>query len=285
MTKSHPASRPYYGHKQPEKFFNKPNIVDKPIIKTPLPPLPKPAFPEKVLLESQKIAEKARQNWEQEIRQRRDFRNVTTLTIDPPRAQDFDDAISIREIPGNLIEIGIHIADVSHYLRPGTDLDTEAARRGNSIYLVDRTIPMLPEVLSNDLCSLNPNEDKLTFAAIFTFKKDVLEKGPPTVESQWFGKTIINSDKRFSYEEAQGVLDDGKGIFYDELLILNNLAKKLRKKREENGALSFEHEEVRFLLDATGKPLRVYKKIMQDTNKLVEEFMLLANKKVARRVH
>ncbi|KKS86795.1 MAG: Ribonuclease R [Parcubacteria group bacterium GW2011_GWC1_43_11] len=245
----------------------------------------RPDFPEKALREAEAIKKNEEAEFKRDIELRRDMRNVTTFTIDPVDAKDFDDAISIREIPGNLIEIGIHIADVSHYLRPGTDLDTEAARRGNSIYLVDRTIPMLPEVLSNDLCSLNPNEDKLTFAAIFTFKKDVLEKGPPTVESQWFGKTIINSDKRFSYEEAQGVLDDGKGIFYDELLILNNLAKKLRKKREENGALSFEHEEVRFLLDATGKPLRVYKKIMQDTNKLVEEFMLLANKKVARRVH
>ncbi len=245
----------------------------------------RPDFPQKVLKEAEEIKKNEAVEFKRNIESRRDMRNVTTFTIDPVDAKDFDDAISIREIPGNLIEIGIHIADVSHYLRPGTDLDTEAARRANSIYLVDRTIPMLPEVLSNDLCSLNPNEDKLTFAAIFTFSKDSLEKGQTQIESQWFGKTIINSNKRFTYEEAQGVLDDGKGIFYDGLLVLNTLAKKLRKEREERGALSFEHEEVRFVLDENGKPLRVYKKIMQDTNKLVEEFMLLANKKVARYVH
>ncbi len=245
----------------------------------------RPDFPQKVLKEAEEIKKNEAAEFKRDFESRRDMRNVTTFTIDPVDAKDFDDAISIHEIPGNLIEVGIHIADVSHYLRPGTDLDTEAARRANSIYLVDRTIPMLPEVLSNDLCSLNPNEDKLTFAAIFTFSKDSLEKGPTQITSQWFGKTIINSNKRFTYEEAQGVLDDGKGIFYDELLTLNKLAKKLRKEREERGALSFEHEEVRFVLDGNGKPLRVFKKIMQDTNKLVEEFMLLANKKVARYVH
>ena len=339
----------------------------------------RPDFPQKVLKEAEEIKKKETMEFKRNIESRRDMRNVTTFTIDPVDAKDFDDALSYQKLPdlpaprpgiyfvyailcddssiyigqtenlekrwdehvsgagadhtkkykpktlihyeeytsreeavqreqdlktrfgrkwlkreweagrtrqaGGTIEIGIHIADVSHYLRPGTDLDTEAARRANSIYLVDRTIPMLPEVLSNDLCSLNPNEDKLTFAAIFTFSKDSIEKGQTQITSQWFGKTIINSNKRFTYEEAQGVLDDGKGIFYDELLMLNKLAKKLRKEREERGALSFEHEEVRFLLDATGKPLRVYKKIMQDTNKLVEEFMLLANKKVARYVH
>lgn len=245
----------------------------------------RPDFPQKVLREAEEIKKNEAAEFKRGMESRRDMRDITTFTIDPVDAKDFDDALSYQKLPDGSLEIGIHIADVSHYLRPGTSLDIEAARRGNSIYLVDRTIPMLPEVLSNDLCSLNPNEDKLTFSAIFTFSKDSLEKGNPQITGQWFGKTIINSNKRFSYEEAQGVLDDGKGIFYDELLILNTLAKKLRKEREERGALSFEHEEVRFVLDETGKPLRVYKKIIQDSNKLIEEFMLLANKKVARHVH
>lgn len=246
----------------------------------------RPDFPEKALREAEAIKKNERAEFKRGIESRRDMRDITTFTIDPVDAKDFDDALSYQKLPDGSIEVGIHIADVSHYLHPDTDLDTEAARRGNSIYLVDRTIPMLPEVLSNDLCSLNPHEDKLTFGAIFTFSKDSLEKGGhPKITGQWFGKTIINSNKRFTYEEAQGVLDDGKGIFYDELLLLNTLAKKLRKEREERGALSFEHEEVRFVLDENGKPLRVYKKIMQDTNRLVEEFMLLANKKVARHVH
>jgi len=246
----------------------------------------RPDFPVNVLEEAQKIKQNEEAVVAEGFAARRDIRNITTFTIDPVDAKDFDDAISVRDLPNGELEIGVHIADVSHYVIPGTDLDTEAARRGNSIYLVDRTIPMLPEVLSNDLCSLNPNEDKLTFSAIFTFPKSTLTDGKhPKITSQWFGKTVINSNKRFTYEEAQGILDAKSGIFYDELLTLNTLAKKLRKEREERGALAFEHEEVRFELDQDGKPVRVYKKILQDTNKLVEEFMLLANKKVAHYVH
>lgn len=245
----------------------------------------RPDFPEKVLRDAEEVKKNEKQLTNEGLAARRDVRDITTFTIDPVDAKDFDDAISVRELPNGELEIGVHIADVSHYVRPGTDLDTEAARRGNSIYLVDRTIPMLPEALSNDLCSLNPNEDKLTFSAIFTFTKESLTSGHPHITSQWFGKTIINSNKRFTYEEAQGILDAKEGLFYDELLTLNTLAKKLRKEREERGALSFEHDEVRFELDRNGKPIRVYRKIIQDTNKLVEEFMLLANKKVAHYVH
>lgn len=246
----------------------------------------RPDFPVKVFKEADEIKKHETTIVAEGFKKRRDIRDITTFTIDPVDAKDFDDALSVRELPGDLLEIGVHIADVSHYVKPGTELDTEAARRANSIYLVDRTIPMLPEVLSNDLCSLNPHEDKLTFSAIFTFKKEALGSGKhPKIESQWFGKTVINSNKRFTYEEAQKVLDEKSGPHYDELHTLNALAKKLRKEREERGALSFEHEEVRFELDSEGKPISVYKKIIQDTNKLVEEFMLLANKKVAHYVH
>lgn len=245
----------------------------------------RPDFPEKVLRDAEEVKKKEQEYMNEGLSARRDIRDIVTFTIDPVDAKDFDDAISVRELVGGEIEIGVHIADVSHYVRPGTDLDTEAARRGNSIYLVDRTIPMLPEVLSNDLCSLNPHEDKLTFSAIFTFTKDSLTRGHPHITSQWFGKTIINSNKRFAYEEAQGILDAHDGLLYHELLTLNTLAKKLRTEREEKGALSFEHDEVKFELDSEGRPIRVYRKIIQDTNKLVEEFMLLANKKVAHYVH
>lgn len=245
----------------------------------------RPDFPEPVLKEAEEIKKKERAFMSEGLSARRDVRDIPTFTIDPVDAKDFDDALSVRKLPNGDLEVGVHIADVSHYVRPGTELDAEAARRGNSIYLVDRTIPMLPEVLSNDLCSLNPNEDKLTFSAIFTIAKDSLSRGTVKITGEWFGKTIINSNKRFAYEEAQGVLDANEGLFYNELLILNTLAKKLRAEREEMGALSFEHDEVRFELDAEGRPLRVYRKVIQDTNRLVEEFMLLANKKVARYVH
>ena len=177
---------------------------------------------------------------------------------------------------GGRVEIGIHIADVSHYVRPKTAIDKEAIKRSTSLYLVDRTIPMLPKTLSNDLCSLNPNEDKLTMSAVFTLDSNaqVLEK--------WFGKTIIHSDKRFTYEEAQEILDKGEGKLHKELDTLNRLAKKLTEERHEKGAISMDQEEVKFELDKDGVPLRVFKKVRQDTNKLIEEFMLLANKKVAK---
>ena len=212
---------------------------------------------------------------EEEISRRRDFRNITTFTIDPEDAKDFDDAISIQKLENGNYEIGVHIADVTHYVRLDTLLEKEAFDRATSVYLVDRTIPMLPEKLSNDLCSLRPNEDKLTFAAVFEVDQEARVKG------QWFGKTIINSDRRFSYEEAQERIETAKGDFASELQILNGLAKKLKVERFNNGSINFETVEVKFRLDENGKPLEVIPKVRKDAHKLVEEFMLLANKKVA----
>jgi len=220
---------------------------------------------------------------EDEIKTRRDFRKILTITIDPVDAKDFDDAISIQTLTNGDIEIGVHIADVSAYVKPHAEIDEEARRRATSIYLVDRVIPMFPEVLSNDLCSLNEKEDKLVFSAVFTFAPDTASdtKTKVVAKDAWFGRAIINSAKRFTYENAQEILDNGAGLFYDELNILNLIAKKLVIQDREEGAISFEHEEVRFELDENKKPIRVYTKKFQDTNKLVEMFMLLANKKVA----
>ncbi len=232
------------------------------------------SFPVSVEEEARQM--KARGITPDDTKERKDFRNTDTFTIDPEDAKDFDDAISFSPLPNGTYEIGVHIADVSHYVRPGTALDQEAVKRGTSVYLVDRTIPMLPEILSNDLCSLNPNEDKLAMSAVFTMndKGDVL--------SEWFGKTIINSDKRFTYENAQKTLDEKQGQYFEELDTLNKLAKKLLKKRFNEGAISMEQEEVKFILDEKGVPIKVYKKTRGDTHKLVEEFMLLANKHVAK---
>jgi ribonuclease R len=205
---------------------------------------------------------------------RRDFRKVLTFTIDPSDAKDFDDAISFEEKNGEY-EIGIHIADVSYYVRPGTELDNEARERGTSVYLVDRTIPMLPEILSNDLCSLVPHKDRLTMSAVFVVDKNC------TVKSEWFGRTVIHSQKRFTYEEAEESIHKSTAPLHRELSILNNLAKKLNKKRFEAGAISLEQEEVKFVLDKNGTPTKVIKKERGDSNKLIEEFMLLANRKVA----
>ncbi len=213
---------------------------------------------------------------EDHLKDRKDFRETPTFTIDPDNAKDFDDAISIKEINNNEYEIGVHIADVSHFVVPGTALDREAVHRGTSIYLVDRTIPMLPEILSNDLCSLNANEDKYAFSAVFVMDKNA------QVKNRWFGRTLINSDKRFTYEEAQEILDKKNGLFFEELDILNKLAYKLREEKFKNGAIEFETEEVKFELDNLGKPIRVYKKVRTDTNKLIEDFMLLANREVAK---
>lgn len=210
-----------------------------------------------------------------EINARRDFRDITTFTIDPIDAKDFDDALSIRPLANDKWEIGIHIADVSHYVKPGTELDKEAIERATSVYLVDRTIPMLPEVLSNELCSLRPNEEKMTFSAVFEMD------GQANVTKRWFGRTIIKSDRRFAYEDAQERLETGEGDFVQELLILNDLAKKLKKQRFDNGAINFETTEVRFRLDEKGKPLEVVTKVRKDAHKLIEEFMLLANREVA----
>jgi ribonuclease R len=210
-----------------------------------------------------------------EIKKRRDFRGITTFTIDPFDAKDFDDALSFRILDNGLYEIGIHIADVTHYVQPGTILDAEAFDRATSVYLVDRTIPMLPERLSNQLCSLRPNEDKLTFAAVF----EMDDKGK--IHTEWFGRTIIHSDVRFTYEEAQTILENGAGVLADELRTLNTIAKKLRRDRFKKGAVNFETTEVKFKLDEKGRPLAVIPKIRKDAHKLIEEFMLLANKQVA----
>ncbi|MDO8569595.1 MAG: ribonuclease R [bacterium] len=209
------------------------------------------------------------------LKDRKDFRDRATFTIDPADAKDFDDALSFKILPNGDYEIGIHIADVSHFVVEKTALDREALKRGTSIYLVDRTIPMLPEVLSNDLCSLNPNEPKYAFSAVFVIDKEA------RVKERWFGKTLIESDKRFTYEEAQEIMDKGIGIFVEELKTLNTLAKKLREERFRNGAIDFETEEVKFELDDLGKPIRVFRKERKDTHKLIEEFMLLANREVA----
>ncbi len=230
------------------------------------------SFPKVVETESEAIPEEIS---ETEIAKRRDFRPITTFTIDPVDAKDFDDAISFQKLDNGHYQIGIHIADVSHYVLPDSALDSEAFERGTSIYLVDRVIPMLPERLSNNLCSLRPNEDKLCFSAVFELDDKA------QVQDEWFGRTIIHSDKRFSYEEAQEVIENKEGPYSDELLTLNKLAYILRERKFKNGAISFESTEVKFILDDEGKPLGVYTKERKDAHKLIEDFMLLANRKVA----
>ncbi|MGJ1196692.1 ribonuclease R [Sphingobacterium spiritivorum] len=210
-----------------------------------------------------------------EIQKRRDFRTIPTFTIDPADAKDFDDAISFQQLPNGHYEIGVHIADVSHFVKPDTALDKEAFERATSVYLVDRVIPMLPERLSNDLCSLRPNEDRLCFSAVFELDDKA------NIHEQWFGRTVIHSDRRFSYEEAQEVIENKAGDFATEILKLNELAYILREKKFKNGAISFESEEVKFILDENGKPTGVYTKVRKDAHKLIEDFMLLANRKVA----
>ena len=211
----------------------------------------------------------------EEIKNRRDMRGIPTFTIDPVDAKDFDDAISYRVLDNGNLEIGVHIADVTHYVKPKTKLEKEAYERATSVYLVDRTIPMLPERLSNGLCSLRPNEDKLTFSCVFEMDEnaDVLNK--------WIGRTVTHSDRRFAYEEGQENIDKQEGDFYQELTILNDLAKKLRKRRFDKGAVNFETVEVKFKLDEKGKPLGLFVKERKDIHKLIEEFMLLANRTVA----
>src|SRR3989344_3076945 len=209
---------------------------------------------------------------------RKDFRKVLTFTIDPSDAKDFDDAISFRDLGRDEYEVGVHIADVSHYVRPGSELDHEARERGTSVYLVDRTIPMLPEELSNDLCSLVPHKDRLTMSDIFTINKNA------RVKSEWYGRTVIHSQKRFTYEEAEESIKKPGAPLHKELSLLNNLAKKLTKERFDQGAISLDQEEVKFVLDKNGVPLKVIKKERGDSNKLIEEFMLLANKKGAEKI-
>ena len=215
----------------------------------------------------------------EEIAKRRDFRSVTTFTIDPIDAKDFDDALSIQKLPNGNWEIGVHIADVTHYVTPGTRLEEEAYYRGTSVYLVDRCVPMLPEVLSNNLCSLRPNEDKLTFSAVFEINDQA------EVQKEWFGRTVIHSDRRFSYEEVQEIIEAKEGEYYEEIDTLNKLAYILRDQRFKSGAIGFETVEVKFKLDERGKPLAVIPKVRKDAHKLIEDFMLLANKKVAEFVY
>ncbi|MEN8155806.1 MAG: ribonuclease R [Bacteroidota bacterium] len=211
----------------------------------------------------------------EEIKKRRDFRKTPTFTIDPADAKDFDDALSLRPLDGGLWEVGIHIADVSHYVRPKTILESEAYERATSVYLVDRVVPMLPEKLSNGVCSLRPREDKLTFSAVFTMN-DAGE-----VLDEWFGRSVIHSDRRFSYEEAQLVIENGEGDMKAEILTLYEISKILKEKRYKNGSVNFEREEVKFHLEEDGTPTGVYFKVQKEANWLIEEFMLLANKHVA----
>ncbi len=211
----------------------------------------------------------------EDISARRDFRNVPTFTIDPEDAKDFDDALSISRLPNGNMEIGVHIADVTHYVKPGTVIEKEAQERATSVYLVDRTIPMLPEKLSNHICSLNPFEDKLTYSAVFELDSK------SSVVNEWFGRTIIKSDKRFSYGEAQKVIDTGEGDMKEQLLTLHNLAQSLRAKRFATGSFAFERIEVKFNLSKSGVPLGILFREYGTSNQLIEEFMLLANRRVA----
>jgi ribonuclease R len=229
-------------------------------------------FPEEVERDADKIDRSIN---DEEVAKRWDMRGITTFTIDPKDAKDFDDALSIRKLENGNWEIGVHIADVSHYVVPGTILDDEAYQRATSIYLVDRVVPMLPEVLSNDVCSLRPNEDKFTFSAVFELDDDA------KIHKQWFGRTVIHSDRRFSYEEAQERIETKQGDLQEEINVLDRLAKIMRAERIRNGAITFDRSEVRFNLDEKNEPVGVYFKISKDSNHLIEEFMLLANKKVS----
>lgn len=211
----------------------------------------------------------------EEIKKRRDFRNVITFTIDPADAKDFDDALSLQKIDNGNWEVGVHIADVTHYVTLNSIIEEEAQNRATSVYLVDRVVPMLPERLSNGVCSLRPNEDKLCFSAVFEMNEDA------GVLNQWFGKTIIHSNHRFTYEEAQEIIETKNGKLSSEIIELDTLAKKLRDKRFKKGSIAFDRVEIKFNIDEKGKPLSVFFKEAKDSNKLIEEFMLLANKKVA----
>ncbi|MBO7261391.1 MAG: ribonuclease R [Alistipes sp.] len=211
----------------------------------------------------------------EEIARRRDMRDRITFTIDPADAKDFDDALSLHKLSEGVWEVGVHIADVTHYVESGSVVDNEAVERATSVYLVDRTIPMLPERLSNELCSLRPNEDKLCFSAVFTINENL------DIIDEWFGRTVIHSNRRFTYEEAQAVIEGGEGDFRQEILTLNTLAQGLRKERFKHGAIAFERDEIRFKLDSKGAPIGVYTKVQKESNQLIEEFMLLANRRVA----
>ena len=247
----------------------------------------KTVFPPEVLKEAQEIEKNHAHTIQEEAAralspdsenpggERLDYREVTTMTIDPVDAKDFDDALSLRQFPDGTLEVGIHIADVTYFVRPGMALEEEARKRATSIYLVDATIPMLPLELSGNVCSLREGEDRLSFAALFKMKKD------GTILSRRFARTIIRSNKRFTYEEAQGVLNTGTGVLKDELFVLRDLARKLKAARAKEGSIEFDQDEVKFVLDENGKPLRVVRKVRIETNTLIEDFMLLANREVA----
>ncbi len=232
-------------------------------------------YPKKVVAAAEKISTEIS---EEEIAKREDFRNVLTFTCDPADAKDFDDALSIRKAESGLWEVGVHIADVTHYVEEGSIIDKEALNRATSVYLVDRTIPMLPEKLCNNLCSLRPDEDKLAYSVVFELDEDAYVRKSRIVH------TVIRSNRRFCYEEVQTIIESQKGEYADEIMVLDKMAKKLRERRFKNGAVNFDRVEVKFNIDEKGKPLSVYFKESKDANKLIEEFMLLANRTVAERI-
>src|SRR3989344_3726153 len=236
-----------------------------------------PDFPPGVLKEAKELEEKGRTMLTEEAKnpKRKDFRAAPTMTIDPHDAKDFDDALSVRTLPDGNIEVGVHIADVSFFVTPGSELDREARERATSVYLVDRTIPMLPHILSTDLCSLNPEEDRLAVSAVFTLDQEA------NVIDRWFGETAIHSDKRYTYEDAQATLDTSAGDLHTELTTLLDLSKKIRAKRQAKGAIEFDTAEVKVKLDEAGRPIAVELKERKPTNLLIEDFMLLANEAVA----
>ena len=229
-------------------------------------------FPEEVEMEADRIQLRIKSS---ELKDRRDYRKVFTITIDPADAKDFDDAISLQKLDNGHWEVGVHIADVSHYVRPGSAIDKEAYSRGTSVYLVDRTIPMLPEKLCNNVCSLRPDEEKLTFSAVFEMDDQA------NIVSHWIGKTIIKSCRRYAYEEVQTMIEGGEGDYKEQILTLHHLASKLREKRMEEGSLNFHSEEVKFVLDEHGKPIDTYVRVQNESHELIEDFMLLANRTVA----
>lgn len=232
-------------------------------------------FPDDVMEEAARLPETLDG---EEIKKRRDCRDILTFTIDPVDAKDFDDAISVRQLNNGMYEIGVHIADVSYYVRPDTELDAEGYKRATSVYLPDRVNPMLPEKISNELCSLRPHEDKFTFSAIF----QVNAKGD--IKQYWLGKTVIHSDHRFAYEDVQSIIETKNGKYRDEILLLNDMAQRMRKARFAKGAINFASTEVRFKLDAKGKPVGIVVKESKESHQLIEEFMLLANRTVAENV-
>ncbi len=229
-------------------------------------------FSEEVQKEAAGIPTKIQKS---EVRSRKDYRKVFTITIDPADAKDYDDAISLQKLPNGHWEVGVHIADVSYYVKPGTAIDEEAYSRGTSVYLVDRTIPMLPEKLCNNLCSLRPNEDKLTFSVVFELDDEA------HVLNHWIGRTVIRSCRRYAYEEVQAIIEGGEGDYKEEILTFHHLATKLRERRMAQGSLNFHSEEVKFILDEKGKPIDTYLRVQNESHELIEDFMLLANRTVA----